>query len=66
MGKIIFMIALVLFCVWAYQHDVAMCEEVLSDPCGYCYESGLINIYTTDDLTWGKEKSDVRDTGANT
>jgi len=25
-----------LFSVWAYKHDMAVCEKCLEDPCGYC------------------------------
>ena len=36
----IFFILLVLFCAWAYQHDVEACFEVVERPCTYAARQG--------------------------
>lgn len=35
----IFFIAILLLIAWGYKHDIAQCEEVIVDPCGFCEKS---------------------------
>ena len=48
----LFIVALIIFSVWAYKTDVATCYEVIKNPCDYCD-----NSYPT--LNTGNNKIDL-------